>query len=328
MNNSRQSGITLAIIIPCYNEEAVLPETSKRLQNKIEVLIAKNLVSDKSKIIFVDDGSQDMSWELITKYHTENSRLFSGIKLSRNRGHQNALLCGLLTMKDLCDAAVSIDADLQHDIDVIDEMIEKFRKGYEIVYGVKKNRDKDSFFKKTTAQGFYRFLRLLGVDIVYNCADFRLMGKNALSALAEYQEVNLFLRGIVPMLGFKSDVVYYSIKERFAGESKYTLRKMLGLAFEGITSFSIKPIRCITALGIIIFTISLVMIAYSIIQYFGGRTVLGWSSMICSLWGIGGLILLGLGITGEYIGKIYLETKKRPRFTIEEMLWEAADASH
>jgi hypothetical protein len=222
-----------------------------------------------------------------------------------------------------------LDADLQHDIDVIDEMIEKFRAGYEIVYGVKKKRDKDSFFKRTTAQGFYRLMRFLGVDIVYNCADFRLIGKNALRALAEYQEVNLFLRGIIPMLGFKSGVVYYSIKERFAGTSKYTLKKMLQLAFEGITSFSIRPIRLITTLGMLIFTVSLVMIVYSIKQYFSGNTVSGWpSSMICSLWGIGGLILLGLGIIGEYIGKIYLETKKRPRFTIEEMLCEAANANH
>jgi hypothetical protein len=265
---------------------------------------------------------------LIKKYHSENPQNVTGIKLSKNRGHQNALLCGLLTVKDSFDISVSIDADLQHDIGVMDEMIEKYRADAEIVYGVKQNRNKDSFLKKTTAQGFYRFMRFLGVDIVYNCADFRLMSKKALSVLAEYREVNLFLRGIVPMLGFKRDIVYYTIKERFAGKSKYTLKKMLKLAFDGITSFSIKPIRLITALGGLIFTVSLVMIVYSITQYFRGNTVSGWSSMICSIWGIGGLILLGQGIVGEYIGKIYLETKNRPRFTVEEMLGGAADAGH
>ncbi|MDR2633750.1 MAG: glycosyltransferase family 2 protein [Treponema sp.] len=328
MNKGRQGDITLAIIIPCYNEEAVLPETAKRLQNKINALIAKSLISDKSKIVFVDDGSQDASWKLITNYHTENPHLFSGIKLSKNRGHQNALLCGLLTMKDFCDAAVSIDADLQDDIEIIDKMISQYKSGSEIVYGVRSERKKDTVFKRISAQCFYSFMKMLGVDIIYNHADYRLMGKNSLNALSQYREVNLFLRGIIPMLGYKTSFVYYARAERFAGESKYPLRKMLKFAFEGITSFSIKPIRCITTLGIIIFTVSLVMIAYSLIQYFGGRTVLGWSSMICSLWGIGGLILLGLGITGEYIGKIYLETKKRPRFTIEEMLCEAADAGH
>jgi hypothetical protein len=262
------------------------------------------------------------------KYHSENPRNLTGIKLSKNRGHQNALLCGLLTVKDTVDITISIDADLQHDIDVIDEMIEKFQAGHEIVYGIKKNRDKDSFFKKTTAQGYYRFMRFLGVEIVYNCADFRLMGKNALQALAEYQEVNLFLRGIVPMLGFKSSAVHYRIKERFAGKSKYTLRKMLAFALEGITSLSIKPIRLITSLGALIFTASLVMIVYSVVQYFRGNTVSGWSSMICSLWGIGGLILLGLGVVGEYIVKIYLGTKKRPRFTVEEIVHGASDANH
>jgi glycosyltransferase involved in cell wall biosynthesis len=318
----------LAIIVPCYNEQEVLPETVKQLLGKIQSLVCKKYISEKSKIVFVDDGSNDATWELIKKYHSENPQNLIGIKLSKNRGHQNALLCGLLSVKNTVDITISIDADLQHDIAVIDEMIEKFCSGYEIVYGVKKNRNKDSFLKKTTAQGFYRLMHFLGVDIVYNCADFRLIGRNALLALAEYQEINLFLRGIVPLLGFKSDVVYYSIKERFAGTSKYTLNKMLKLAFEGITSFSIKPIRLITILGLLIFAISLVMVVYSISRYFSGKTVSGWSSLICSLWGIGGLILLGLGIVGEYTGKIYLETKRRPRFTIEAMLYEAANANH
>jgi glycosyltransferase involved in cell wall biosynthesis len=318
----------LAIVVPCYNEQEVLPETVRQLLKKIQFLVFRNYISEESKIVFVDDGSSDETWELIKKYHSENLQNIIGIKLSKNQGHQNALLCGLLSVKDIIDITISIDADLQHDIDIIDEMIEKSRSGYEIIYGVKKNRDKDNFFKKTTAQSFYRLMHFLGVDIVYNCADFRLLGNKALQALAEYQEVNLFLRGIVPMLGFKSGVVYYSIKERFAGTSKYTLKKMLKLALEGITSFSIKPIRLITTLGILIFAISLVMIVYSISRYFSGKTISGWSSLICSLWGIGGLILLGLGIVGEYIGKIYLETKKRPRFTIEEMLCEVTNADH
>jgi glycosyltransferase involved in cell wall biosynthesis len=318
----------LAVIVPCYNEQEVLPETVKQLLNKIQSLVCRKYISEKSKIVFVDDGSNDGTWALIKKYHLENPQNIIGIKLSKNRGHQNALLCGLLSMKNTVDMTISIDADLQHDIDVIDTMIEEFHAGYEIVYGVKKNRDKDSFFKKTTAQWFYRFMRFLGVNIVYNCADFRLIGKNALLALAEYREVNLFLRGIIPLLGFKSGTIHYSIKERFAGKSKYTLGKMIKLAVEGITSFTIKPIRLIAVLGMFIFIVSLVMIVYSVSRYFAGETISGWSSIICSLWGIGGLILLGLGIVGEYIGKIYLETKKRPRFTIEEILGEAANADY
>jgi glycosyltransferase involved in cell wall biosynthesis len=316
----------LAIVVPCYNEQEVLPETARQLLNKIQSLAGKGCVSEKSQIVFVDDGSADGTWALIKKYHSENPQNLTGIKLSKNRGHQNALVCGLLAMKDTADITVSIDADLQDDIDVIDEMVDKYRSGCEIVYGVRINRKTDTVFKRATAQGFYRFMRFLGADIVPDHADFRLIGKDALGTLSEYTEVNLFLRGIVPLLGYKTGAVYYDRKERFAGESKYPLGKMLAFAFEGITSFSIKPVRIITSLGALIFTVSLAMILYSVIQYFRGNTVSGWSSMICSLWGIGGLILLGLGVVGEYIGKIYLETKRRPRFTVEETAGEFANA--
>jgi glycosyltransferase involved in cell wall biosynthesis len=312
---------SISLVVPCYNEEEVLPETAKRLSGKIQQFISKKIISEKSTILFVDDGSGDNTWGLIKEYHAETPQLFSGIKLSRNRGHQNALLCGLLAIKDYVDAVISIDADLQDDIDVIDKMIEKYAAGCEVVYGVRTSRETDSFFKRSTAQSFYRFMRFLGVDIVYNHADFRLMGRNALEALAEYGEVNLFLRGIIPLLGFKTDVEYYSRSERFAGTSKYPLRKMLKFAFEGITSFSIKPIRMITTLGIFIFTVSIAMIVYFFWRYFSGHTVSGWASIVCSLWGIGGLILFSIGIIGEYIGKIYLEVKNRPRYHIEQFLF-------
>ncbi|MDR1838805.1 MAG: glycosyltransferase family 2 protein [Treponema sp.] len=311
----------LAVIVPCYNEEEVLPETAKRLSGKIQQLISEQIIDVKSKILFVDDGSNDNTWSLIEKYHMENTTLFGGIKLSKNRGHQNALLCGLLAAKENFDAAVSIDADLQDDIDVIGKMIEKYRNGYEIVYGVRSSRKTDSLFKRLTAHVFYRFMRFLGVDVVYNHADFRLMGKNALDALAGYGEVNLFLRGIIPLLGFKTGVEYYMRTERFAGTSKYPLRKMLKFALEGITSFSIKPIRMITFLGLFIFTISIAMIIYFFVRYFSGHTISGWASIACSLWGIGGLILFSVGVVGEYTGKIYLETKRRPRFHVEKLLF-------
>ena len=312
----------IAIIVPCYNEEEALPETAKKLSRKMQGLISEQIINERSKIVFVDDGSSDNTWTLIEKYHAENPSLFSGIKLSGNRGHQNALLCGLVAVTDHVDAAVSIDADLQDDIEVIGAMIEKYRAGYEIVYGVRSNRKTDSFFKRTTAQGFYRLMRFLGVDVVYNHADFRLMGKNALHALAGYGEVNLFLRGIIPLLGFKTGIEYYTRTERFAGTSKYPLRKMIKFALEGITSFSVKPIRMVTFLGIFIFTVSIVMIVYFFVRFFTGYTISGWASIACSLWGIGGLILFSIGIVGEYIGKIYLETKRRPRFHVEKLLFK------
>lgn len=310
----------IAIIVPCYNEEEVLPETRKNLLGEIQRLVSENIIDEKSKIIFVDDGSSDNTWNLIEQYHAENPSYCGGIKLSGNRGHQNALVCGLLEIREDIDAAVSIDADLQDDIAVIGKMVEKYRAGYEIVYGVRSSRKKDSFFKRTTAQGFYRFMRFLGVDIVYNHADFRLMGKNALEALAQYGEVNLFLRGIIPLLGYKTCVEYYTRAERFAGTSKYPFRKMLKFAMEGITSFSIKPIRLITLLGAFLFTASIAMIVYFFIRYFTGHTETGWASIVCSLWGIGGLILFSIGVIGEYIGKIYLETKHRPRYHVEKLI--------
>ena len=311
----------LALIVPCFNEEEALPETAKSLAGKIQELSAAQLISEKSLLLFVDDGSSDNTWGLIEKYHAEAPQHFGGIKLSGNKGHQNALLCGLLAVNGLVDASVSIDADLQDDIDVIDKMIEKYRAGYEIVYGVRSNRTTDSFFKRSTAQGFYRLMRFLGVDVVYNHADFRLMGKNALEALAEYSEVNLFLRGIIPMLGFKTGIEYYTRSERMAGTSKYPLRKMLKFAMEGITSFSVKPIRLITFLGVLLFAVSIAMIMYFFVRYFSGHTVAGWASIVCSLWGIGGLILFSIGVVGEYIGKIYLEAKHRPRFHVERFLY-------
>ncbi|WP_461256147.1 glycosyltransferase family 2 protein [Treponema sp. R80B11-R83G3] len=324
MNNKSDKPI-LAIIIPCYNEQEVLPETAKKLSDTLQQLTSEQIIDKKSTLFFVDDGSSDNTWSLIEKFHTENPFVFSGIKLSGNRGHQNALLCGLLAVKDhpvlSVDAAISIDADLQDDINVISKMIEKYRAGFEIVYGVRSNRETDSFFKRSTAQGFYRFMRFLGVDVVYNHADFRLMGKNALEALAEYGEVNLFLRGIIPMLGFKTGIEYYTRAERMAGTSKYPLKKMIKFAMEGITSFSVKPLRLITLLGVLIFTVSIAMIAYFFVRYFSGHTISGWASIACSLWGIGGLILFSIGIVGEYIGKIYLEAKHRPRYHVEKFLF-------
>lgn len=309
----------LYIVVPCYNEEEVLSETSKRLKVKLNQLIENKVISDKSKIAFVDDGSKDKTWSIIERLHNEDS-LFSGIKLSRNKGHQNALLAGLMTVKNDADITISMDADLQDDINAIDEMLEKYKQGCEIVYGVRKARKKDTFFKKTSAEGFYKVMRLMGADIVFNHADYRLMSKRALEGLEGFKEVNLFLRGMVPLVGYKSDKVYYEREERFAGESKYPLKKMLSFAFEGITSLSTEPIKMITKLGIFIFLVSIIMLIYSVVRYFNGNTVSGWASLIVSIWAIGGLILFSIGIIGEYIGKVYLETKKRPRFIIETYL--------
>lgn len=312
----------LYIVVPCYNEEEVLPETSKQLLQKTQQLISQQKISDKSRIVFVDDGSRDKTWELIESYHNKN-KYFSGVKLSRNKGHQNALLAGLMTVKDKCDIAISLDADLQDDINAIDKMVDKYNiDGCEVVYGVRSSRKKDTFFKRTTAQGFYKLMKGMGVDIVFNHADYRLLSSRALKALESFKEVNLFLRGIVPLLGFKSDVVTYERRERFAGESKYPLKKMLAFSFDGITSFSIKPIRLITTLGLVLFLVSLAFLIYSFIRHFMGATTMGWSSLFVSIWGIGGLQLLAIGIVGEYIGKIYMETKSRPRFIIDKFLNE------
>lgn len=312
-------GDVLYIVVPCYNEEAVLPETQKELGNKLETMITAGAVSEKSRIIFVDDGSKDRTWELIEKYHSENPRI-GGVKLAHNRGHQFAVLAGLMTVKDLCDMAITMDADLQDDIDVVDKFVEKYKEGCEVVYGVRNSRATDTFFKKTTAEGFYKIMQAMGVDIVFNHADYRLMSKTVLDALSEYKEVNLFLRGIVPLIGYKSDTVEYARKERFAGESKYPLKKMLAFAIDGITSFSIKPIRLITTLGVGALCASALMIIWFIIGAVRGNTVSGWATIVISIWLFGGLILLGLGVVGEYIGKIYMEAKGRPRFRVEKIL--------
>ena len=311
----------LYIVVPCYNEEEVLPETSKRLREKVRGLIEAGKVSEKSRILFVNDGSRDRTWELISELHAADP-IFSGVDLTRNRGHQNALLAGLMTAKDRCDMAISMDADLQDDVDAVDRMVEEYRAGCDIVYGVRSSRKKDTFFKRFTAEGFYRVMNLLGAETVFNHADYRLMSKRALEGLAEFKEVNLFLRGIVPMIGYRTGTVEYERGERFAGESKYPLKKMLSFAMEGITSLSTKPLKMITGLGFFIFLVSIAMLIYSIVRWAMGETIIGWASVICSVWAIGGLILLSLGVIGEYIGKIYLETKARPRFLIREVLDE------
>lgn len=313
----------LYMVIPCYNEEEVLPETSKRLREKINSLIEKGKIDKESRIVFVNDGSKDKTWEIIKTLHEEDP-VFSGINLTRNRGHQNALLAGLMTVMDYADMAISMDADLQDDVDAIDEMIDKFLDGIDIVYGVRSSRAKDTFFKKATAEGFYKIMNSMGANTVFNHADYRLMSKRALEGLSQFQEVNLFLRGIVPMIGYPTDVVYYERGERFAGESKYPLGKMLSFAIEGITSLSTKPIRMITFLGFFIFLVSIGILIYSLVRHFMGATIVGWTTLMVSVWGIGGLILLSLGVVGEYIGKIYLETKARPRFIVEQFLDEAA----
>ena len=309
----------LYIVVPCYNEEAVLPETARRLRTKLEALIGAGKVSAGSRVLLVNDGSKDGTWEVIRRLHRDCA-LFSGVDLTRNRGHQNALLAGLMTAKERADLAISMDADLQDDIDAVDEMVDKYLDGCDIVYGVRVSRKKDSFFKRTTAEGFYRLMNFMGADLVFNHADYRLMSRRALEGLAQFREVNLFLRGVVPMIGYRTDTVSYERGERFAGESKYPLKKMLAFALEGITSLSVRPIRYITGLGVFIFFVSILMLLYILTRRFAGETAAGWASVACSVWAIGGLILLSLGVIGEYIGKIYLETKGRPRFLIREVL--------
>ena len=309
----------LYVVIPCYNEEEVLHETARRLREKFATLIGAEIISEKSRITFVNDGSKDSTWKIISELHSED-KIFSGINLSRNRGHQNALLAGLMTVKDLADAVISMDADLQDDINAVDEMLAKYAEGYDVVYGVRNKRATDTFFKRFTAEGFYKMIKFLGAGIVENHADYRLMSKRALNGLAEFEEVNLFLRGLVPMVGYPSTNVYYERAERFAGESKYPLKKMLAFAFEGITSLTIEPIRLITRLGFIISSLSLLVILWILYRYFTGGVVTGWSSILVSVWFLGGLVLLSVGVVGEYAGKIYLETKKRPRFIVSEFL--------
>ena len=309
-------------VIPCYNEQEVLPITAEQLRIKYDQLLQSGLIAENSRILLVDDGSKDRTWQIISQLHQADRR-FQGVKLSRNRGHQNALLAGLMTARSVCDAAISLDADLQDDINAMDAMLQKFQDGCDIVYGVRSDRETDTVFKRCTAQGYYKFMSGMGGELVYNHADYRLMSRRALDGLAEFGEVNLFLRGIVPMIGYRSDIVTYARKERPAGKSKYPLKKMLAFAWEGLTSLSIRPIRMITLLGTLIFLVSIGMLIYSVIRHAMGATITGWTSLAVSIWAIGGLQLLAIGIIGEYIGKVYLETKSRPKYIIETYLGDS-----
>lgn len=315
---------TLYIVIPCYNEEEMLPITAEALMKKMDSLKAVGRISPASKVMFVDDGSKDKTWEVIEKLHTL-SPMFTGLKLSRNKGHQNALLAGLMTARNYADIIVSMDADLQDDINAIDGFLDKRAEGCDIVYGVRSSREKDTAFKRGTAQAYYKILSHMGVEITYNHADYRLMSKRAVDSLAEFKEVNLFLRGLVPMVGFKSDIVTYERNERQAGESKYPLKKMIAFAVEGITSLSVKPIRFITFLGLLIFLVSIIMLIYFFVIWCVGKSVTGWATIVISIWALGGLQLLAVGVIGEYIGKIYLESKARPKYIIETNLEEIND---
>ena len=310
---------TLYIVVPCYNEQEVLPETAKRLLEKLQSLVLKNKIADNSRIMFVNDGSKDQTWSMIKGLCEENS-VFAGVNLSRNRGHQNALLAGMATAVKYADMIVTMDADLQDDVAVIEEMIDKFHNGCDIVYGVRKERKTDTFFKRTTAQGFYKVMEMMGVKTVYNHADFRLMSKRAVEQFSKYQETNLFLRGMMPLIGYQTDCVYYDRKERVAGESKYPLKKMLALAFNGISSFSVKPISMILGAGMIIVALSVLAAIYALISYCTGHVVPGWTSLILSIWFLGGIQLMAIGLVGQYIGKIYIEVKHRPRYNIEKVL--------
>lgn len=310
--------VNLYVVLPCYNEEDVLPETSKRLLDLFERMRQESLIDSLSRIVFVDDGSKDKTWELINNLSNEYDEIY-GIKLAKNAGHQNALLAGLMTVKNSCECVISIDADLQDDIEAIPQMVKKYQEGCDVVYGVRSKRETDTFFKRTTAELFYKMMQGLGVNMVYNHADYRLMSERALNALSEFSEVNLFLRGMVPLVGFKSDTVYYERAERFAGESKYPLKKMLSFAFNAITSFSVTPIRLISVIGAAACVIAVVMAIYTLVQKFTGHTDAGWASIMMSIWFIGGVQLVSLGLIGEYIGKMYKEVKRRPRYIIEEV---------
>ena len=302
----------LYIIIPCYNEQEVLPITAPKFKKKIDQLIQQNLISDKSKILFIDDGSKDKTWEIILELSKQDD-VYCGIKQSRNRGHQNAVLAGLMEAKDLADITISIDCDGQDDINAMNDMVQEYHKGCDIVYGVRSSRKTDTFFKRFTAESFYKFLNIMGAEVVYNHADYRLVSTRVLKEFANFKEVNLFLRGMFPLVGFKSTSVYYERHERIAGESHYPLKKMLALAFDGITSLSIKPLRMITGLGIFASGISFIGIIWAIINQIFGHVVVGWASLVCAICFMGGIQLICLGVLGEYIGKIYMEVKHRPR---------------
>ena len=321
------SAPVLYLVVPCYNEQEVLSDTAEKLAHKLTQLIDAGKISERSRIAFVNDGSSDCTWEIIRAY-TERSALFSGINLAHNEGHQNALLAGLMTVLPYADVTISMDADLQDDINAVDAMLEKYAAGVNIVYGVRENRAADTFFKRFTAESFYRAMRALGADIVFNHADFRLMDRRALTALAEYPEVNLFLRGIVPMIGLTHGVVYYARKERLAGVSKYPWRRMASFAWEGVTSLSARPIRLIAQMGMFISFISGLMLIWSIVRHFIGETIVGWTSLVVSLWFLGGLILLSVGVIGEYVAKIYLEVKRRPRYLVQDFIDGNAEQKH
>lgn len=316
----------LTIVIPCYNEEAVLHETMKQLSEALESLIQSKLIAKDSTLLFVDDGSRDKTWQIIESASARHP-FVKGIKLSRNAGHQNALLAGLTVASEHSDCVISIDADLQDDIRAIRDFMEKYWQGYDIVYGVRDSRETDTWFKRTSAQGFYWLMGKMGIQLVPNHADFRLMSKRALEELLKYKEANLFLRGIIPLLGFPSTKVYYDRKERMAGESKYPLKKMLAFALDGITSFSITPVRFVTALGFVTFILSAFVGLYALIEELAGHTVSGWASLIISIWLLGGLELMAVGLIGEYIGKIFKEVKRRPRYTIETNLYKDEKSS-
>ncbi|HIT07348.1 MAG TPA: glycosyltransferase family 2 protein [Candidatus Scybalocola faecipullorum] len=314
----------LAIVVPCYNEQEVFKDTAAQLTGLMIDLNQKKKISDDSFILFVNDGSKDRTWELIENEYKTNSWV-CGLKLAGNVGHQNALLAGLTASKDLSDITISIDADLQDDISVIEEMIDRASEGFDIVYGVRSSRKKDTAFKRMTAQGFYKFMRLMGANTVYNHADFRLMSRRAVEQLGKYKERNLFLRGIVPMIGYNTTSVYYERKERMAGESKYPLKKMLSFAFDGITSLSIRPISMITGLGCCIVFVCIIAAIYAFISYFMGHAEPGWTSLILSIWFLGGVQLVSIGLIGQYVGKVYIETKERPRYNVEAMLLHEND---
>lgn len=310
----------LAIVVPCYYEEAVVEICSAALHEVLSDLIAKGKIAEDSYIMFVNDGSRDRTWELIVKEHEKDPVHVKGVNLAGNVGHQYALTAGLVTAKDMCDISISIDADLQDDVAVIEQMVDAYHAGNDIVYGVRNDRSTDTFFKRATAQGFYKFMEIMGVKTVYNHADFRLMSQRAMEHFSKFKESNLFLRGMMPLIGYNTTSVYYSRKERVAGESKYPLKKMLALAFNGITSFSVKPISMILSVGFGIIVLSIIAAIYSLVVHFTGNTVPGWTSLILSIWLLGGLQLFAIGLVGMYIGKIYMEVKERPRYNIESIL--------
>ena len=306
-------------VLPCYNEEKCLRETFGQLQEKYSKLVSEKIISEKSKILFIDDGSKDRTWDLILELGEEYDDVI-GLKLAHNVGHQNALYAGLIYASDFSDATISMDADLQDNLSVVDGFIEKYCDGYEIVYGVRGSRKSDTGFKRFTAQTFYKMMKMLGVDLVYNAADCRLMSRRAVKQLGEYTEINLFLRGLVPLIGLKSTTVSYQRDKRLAGESKYPLKKMMNFAWDGVTSFSVKPIRMVLSLGIIVFVLSVIVMLYALIMWVVGQTVSGWTFTICSIWLVAGIQMISIGLIGEYVGKIYAETKRRPRYFVEKII--------